>query len=98
MAVQAAQPLRTWHSHPTAPAAAVSGKAASVFDERYKILKGHKVIRLTRGPRGVVVRAWCPDGWEYEYSVNSIGEYMGGNRAFDVRHANGNLLNEKDGI
>lgn len=72
--------------------------AARVFDERYKILNGHKVIRLTRGSCGVVVRAWCTDGWEYGYSVDSTGQYMAGNRTYDVRHANGDLLNEKDGI
>lgn len=76
-----------------------SGKAARVFDERYKILlNGHKVIRLTRGSSGVVVRAWCTGSGEYTYSVDSTGQYMAGNRAYDVRRANGNLLNEKDGF
>lgn len=80
-----------------------SGKADRVFDERYKILNGHKVISLKRNDYGgFSVRAFTDKsaGWEYDLMVDAAGRHAapGADGRYDVRRADGSRLNEKDGI
>jgi hypothetical protein len=85
------------------PANAVDEPKPTVptFDKRYKMLNGHGVISLKKfnGGGGFKVLAWCTDGdgWEYPINVGPTGEYIH-RREHDIRHADGSLLNERDGI